>query len=85
MTLQGKGVQTQIVCGYNPCSNSKLNSGTSYQQQRSFFITEREDLTCPWKKFHDDLIGQLKKLREDGNHLVVCMDANENIYKKSIG
>ncbi len=49
------------------------------------FKNEREDLTCPWKKFHDDLIGQLKKWREDGNCLVVCMDANKNIYEKSIG
>jgi hypothetical protein len=66
MTIQGGEVQTQIVCGYNPCSNSKLNSGNSYRQQRRFFITEREDLTCPQKKFHDDLIGQLKKWRENG-------------------
>ncbi len=85
MMLQGDGVQTQIVCGYNSCSNSKLNSGTSYQQQRRYFITEREDLTCPWKKFHDDLIGQLKKWRYDGNRLVLCIDATENIYRKSIG
>ncbi len=32
MTLQGDGVRTRIVCGYNPCRNGKLNSGTSYQQ-----------------------------------------------------
>jgi hypothetical protein len=32
MTLQGDGVQTHIVCGYNPCGNGKLNSGNSYQQ-----------------------------------------------------
>jgi hypothetical protein len=85
MTLPGDGVQIQIVCGYSPYSNSKINSGTSYQQQRRFFITEREDLTSPQKKFYDDLIGQLKKWREDGNRLVVCMDTNEDIYKKSIG
>ncbi len=35
MTLKGDGVQTGIVCRYNPCRNSKLNSRTSYQQQRS--------------------------------------------------
>ncbi len=32
ITLQGDGVRTRVVCGYNPCGNSKLNSGTSYQQ-----------------------------------------------------
>jgi hypothetical protein len=85
MTIQGNGVQTWIVYRYNLCINSKLNSGTSYQQQRRFFITEKEDLTCPWKKFHDDLVGQFKKWRDDGSRLAFCMDANENICKKSIG
>jgi hypothetical protein len=39
MTVQGEGFRMQIVCGYNPCGNNKLNSGTSYQQQRRFFVT----------------------------------------------
>ena len=85
MTLQGDGVQTRIVCGYNPCGNNKLNSGTSYQQQKRFFVTVQKDLTCPKKKFHDNLIAQLKRWRDDGDCLVVCLDANENIYRKSIG
>ena len=43
------------------------------------------DLTCPRKRFHDDLISQLTKWRDEGDRLVVCLDANENIYRKSIG
>ena len=85
MTLQGDGVRTRVVCGYNPCGNNKLNSSTSYQQQRRFLVTIRNDLTCPRKKFHDDLVAQLKKWRDEGDRLVVCLDANENIYRKSIG
>jgi hypothetical protein len=73
------------VCGYNPCGNHKLNSGTSYQQQRRFFVTKKKDLTCPRKCFHDNLMAQLTKWREEGDQLVVCMDANKNIYKKLIG
>lgn len=30
-------------------------------------------------------MAQLTEWRNKGNYLVVCMDANENIYKKSIG
>jgi hypothetical protein len=85
MTLQGEGVQTRIVCGYNPCGNNRLNSGTSYQQQRKFFVTEKGDLSCPRKKFLEDLTGLLKQWRDEGDSIVVCMDANENIYSKSIG
>ena len=35
--------------------------------------------------FREDLLGQLKGWREQGNRLIVCMDANENIYKDHIG
>ncbi|KAL3776867.1 hypothetical protein ACHAWO_000595 [Cyclotella atomus] len=31
------------------------------------------------------LVAQSTEWRNNGNHLVVCMDANENVYKKSIG
>ena len=85
MTLKGDGVRTRIVCGYNPCGSGKLNSGTTYQQHRRFWVTQRKDLTCPRKRFHDDLVAQLKKWREEGDRLVVCLDANEDIYKKSLG
>jgi hypothetical protein len=85
MTLEGDSFHSQIVCRYNPCGNNKLNSGTSYQQQERFFVTAQKDLTCPRKHFQDDLISQLLKWRKEGDCLVVCMDANEHIYKKSIG
>jgi hypothetical protein len=84
VTLQGDGVRMHVVCSYNPCENNKLNSGTSYQQQERFLIMFWKDLTCPRKKFHDDLVEQLKKWRDEDNHLIICLDANENIYRKSI-
>jgi hypothetical protein len=30
MTLQGNGVRTQVVRGYNPCGNAKLNIEMAY-------------------------------------------------------
>jgi hypothetical protein len=85
MTLKGDGVRTRIVCGCNPCGSGKLNSGMTYQQHRRFWVTQRKDLTCPRKRFHDDLVAHLTKWREEGDRLVVCIDANEDIYKKSLG
>ena len=85
MTLEGQGVKTRIICGYNPCGNNKPNSSTTYQQHRRFFITQQKDLSCPRVKFREDLVSQLKKWRESGDRLIVCMDANEDIYKKLIG
>jgi hypothetical protein len=68
MTLQEDGVCTRVICGYNPCGNGKLNSGTTYQQQRRYFITREKDLTCPRKHFHDDLMQQLT----NGNRRVIA-------------
>lgn len=84
MTLQGRnGIRTRIVCGYNPCYNNKLNSKTVYQH---FILREKDDNdTCPQTRFCQDLVAQMEKWREEGDNLIVCTDANEKIYKKSIG
>jgi exonuclease III len=85
MTFKGDRGRTRVICGYNPCYNSNPDSSTSYQQHRRFFVTRKKDLTCPRTKFWDDLVIQLQRWREDGDRLVVCLDANEDIYKKSLG
>jgi hypothetical protein len=43
MLLKGKGVQTRIVCGYNPCVNRQADNRTSYQQQQRFLIMYMQD------------------------------------------
>ena len=63
----------------------KEESRSSYQQHRWYFITKEKDMTCPRKRFRLDLVKQLKSWRAEGNRLIVCMDANEYIYKKSMG
>jgi hypothetical protein len=85
MTLKGEGVQTRVVWGHNPCYNKNPNSSTSYQQHCRYFITKKGDLTCPQTKFREHLVAQLTKWHEEGNCLIVCLNANEHIYKKSIG
>jgi hypothetical protein len=85
MTLKGEGVQTRVVCGYNPCYNKNPNSSTSYQQHHRYFITKKGDLTCPRTKFREDLVAQLKKQRKEGSRSIVFLDVNKHIYKKSIG
>ena len=46
---------------------------------------KQKDRTCPRKRFREDLVRQLKKWRANGDRIIVCMDANEDIYRKSIG
>jgi hypothetical protein len=86
MTFQGEnGIITRILCCYNPCYNNKPYSRTYYQQNRRYFILHEKDTTCPRKRFREDVVAQLMEWRNKGNRLVVCMDANENMYMKSIG
>ena len=52
--------QTRIISAYNPCKNKNVNSETTYQQQRRYFITRKKDLTCPLTLFWRNLIKQIK-------------------------
>jgi hypothetical protein len=87
MTLKGGNATiTRIVCGYNPCGNDKSDSSTDYQQHWHYFINKENLFHCPpWVKFREDLMAQLMRWRRGGSKLVVCLDANENIYHKSLG
>jgi hypothetical protein len=84
MTLVGDGIRTRIICGYNPCYNNKTDNSTTYQQHRRYFRPRNEN-QCPRSLFREHLISTFKKWREEGDRLIVCLDANEDIYKKSIG
>ena len=86
MVFQGyTGIITRIVCGYNLCYNKKMKSRTSYQQKPRYLILKEKDRTCPRKRMHDDLIRQLQDWREEVDRIILCMDANEDIYKKILG
>jgi hypothetical protein len=62
VTVQGDGARTRSVCGYNLCSNSKLNSSTTYQQHKRYFVTQQKDLSYPWVRFRQDLVKVFKKM-----------------------
>ena len=85
MVLQGAdGIRMRMVCGYIPCHRTKKATRSSYQQQRRYFIMKEKDCTCPRTRFKHDLLAQLKKWRGQRDRLIVCMDVNEDIYRKSI-
>ncbi|KAL7498396.1 hypothetical protein ACHAWT_006230 [Skeletonema menzelii] len=77
------GIATWVVCGYQPCVSK--GPSTSYQQQRRYFIAKGRPDTKPRDKFFEDLIALLRSWREEGDRIIVCLDANENIYTKRIG
>ncbi len=78
-------IVTQIICGYSPCANKKKDSGTVYQQHCRHLINKLKDDSCPCARFWDDRLCQMKQWWTDGEQLILCLDANENIYWGELG
>lgn len=86
MTFKGtEGFTMRIICGYSPCYNSRGATSTAYQQQKNYWLTHKKQHICPRTKLREDLIEQLSVWREQGDRLIVCLDANEHIYEKHLG
>ena len=62
-----------------------MESRNSYHRQRRYLVLKEKDRTCPRKRLHDDLIMQLQDWREEVDRIIICIDANKEIYKKILG
>jgi hypothetical protein len=78
-------IVTRVIFGYSPCANKKMDSGTVYQQHCRHLINKLKDDTCPRAHFREDLLCQMKQWRKDGKRLILCLDANKNIYQGELG
>ncbi len=76
---------TRVICGYSPCANKKKDSGTVYQQHCQHLINKLGDDTCPRSQFREDLLHQMRQWRRAGECLILCLDANKNIYLGELG
>jgi hypothetical protein len=71
---------TPVICGYSPCANKKKVLVTVYQQHCQHLINKLNDDTCPRLRFREDLLCKMKQWHRKGEQLILCLDANENIY-----
>jgi hypothetical protein len=76
---------TQVICEYSPRANKKKDSGTVHQQHRRHLINKLNDDTCPRLQFREDLLRKMKQWRRKGEQLILCLDANKNIYRGELG
>ena len=74
-----------VLSGYVPCKNNRDNSSTSYQQHRRYFANVEKRDDEPRARFLKDLTAILIRWKEQGKRLVVCLDANEDVYRDIIG
>jgi hypothetical protein len=71
---------TRVICMYSLCANKKKDSRTVYQQHCQHLINKLGDDTCPWSQFWEDLLRQMRQWCWAGERLILCLDANKNIY-----
>ena len=57
----------------------------TYQQHRRHLVNKLKCLDCPREQLLADLKQELTKWRDQGKNVIVCLDANEDIYKDVIG
>ena len=72
------GHRTRIVSAYQPCANRRGGYASCYSQQRAYH-KEQGDNRCPRLLFRLQLIKQLEEWRNDGDRILLMMDANEHI------
>jgi hypothetical protein len=72
-----KGFKTRIVSVYNPIGTSTGSRSVNAQQQRQ--LRTLGDTRTPRKALVEDLKHAVKRWTDDKEHLVICMDANEDV------
>jgi hypothetical protein len=86
MEFKGReGQSTMVLVGYVPCKNDKQDSGTSYWKHKRFFIWKEKKDQDPRARFLADLVALVSKWQKEGKNVVICLDANEDIYSGVIG
>ena len=77
--LQGKDNHvTRLISAYQPVRSGKSQLRSVYRQQRRYF-REKGIQACPRALFRRDLLACLKEWRNQGDRLILMMDANENL------
>jgi len=75
--LKGKGAQiTRIILLYRPC----FSDGTlSMYQQHCQGLAWQHCTECPQKAVLTDIEKELQQWQEDGEHIIILMDFNEDV------
>jgi hypothetical protein len=79
------GHSTRVIMAYNLCKNKNVNLGTTYQQQRRYFITKKKDLRCPLVLFHKHLLKQIRNWQTIGERIILFMENNEHVINGQLG
>jgi hypothetical protein len=76
--LQGKdGVKVRILTAYRPCDS--VGPDTVNEQHYRYLRKHRKGDTAPRTAFYEDLFPLIKSWKNEGDHVIIGMDANEDV------
>ena len=81
--LRGRqGTQVRIIAGYRPVEDSSNRPHTVYSQHEYYFheIAEPKRPRNPREAFYEDLNVWIKRWIEEGDSIILGLDANEDIH-----
>ena len=91
MLFKGEGKNVRVISAYCPVKSCRVRRrgadlhdrlGTVWEQHVRYF----GDLTVdPRKRFDKDLLEELTRWRDEGDELILMMDANQHIYDGKLG
>src|SRR5687767_5034779 len=79
MLLQGQGGSLlRLISAYCPSSNSLGPHSVAMQHKRFFLMRDAKDV-IPRDQFFIDLLGELTVWIQQGDQLIIGLDANEDV------
>jgi hypothetical protein len=85
IVLKGKSdINICVITAYRVCNNKYTGPKTAYQQQRRhlaalFRQTAKVLVPDPFKQFVLDLQSWITCIQQDGTHIILCLDNNEEL------
>ena len=80
LTLHGGSTTTRIISAYLPRKPNRLSRGRTVWEQHSRYFEAQGDMRSPSTIFIIDLLSLISKWTSAGNHIILAIDANQDIY-----
>ncbi|EJK52704.1 hypothetical protein THAOC_27993, partial [Thalassiosira oceanica] len=91
MRFKGEGKNVRVITAYRPVKSSRVRRrgadltdrlGTVWEQHVRHFGDTDVD---PRKRFDEDLLTELSRWKDEGDEIILMMDANQHIYDGKLG
>ena len=71
---------TRVICGYLPCKPGRSSRGRTVWEQQQRYFESKGDFRYPSTIFVEDIIGAITKWRQEGEQVILAIDANQDVY-----